>query len=95
MDLRIWLAANQGFIGYSQLTAAIGTRTKPCARSNSSTGAFCNARGPTELEPGGPKVRGISQEEEQNETPVSSIAQMPALNDSIILSELAVDQRGS
>lgn len=36
-----------------------------------------------------------SQEEEENETAVSSIAQMPALNDSIISSDLAADQRGS
>lgn len=35
----IWPAANQRFIGYSQLTAAIGTRTKR-ARSNRSTEAF-------------------------------------------------------
>lgn len=48
-----------------------------------------------ELESGEPKVRGINQEEEQNETLVSSIAQMPVLNDSIILSDLAVDQRVS
>lgn len=47
MDLRICRAANQGFIAYSQLTAAIGTRTKPNARSNRLTGAFCNACGPT------------------------------------------------
>jgi len=81
VDLRIYRAANQGFIAYSQLTAAIGTRTKPNARSNRLTGAFCNARSPTGTRLGprdGPKVRGNELETEvENEAAVSSIVQMP------------------